>query len=163
MNPYWWLAIAAIMAVVEAVSQGLITLWFVVGGLAAFLAGFLGASFTVQIVVFLIVSIACLALLRPFVLKHRRMGEMHEPTPIGLYARVVERIDPQEQTGRVETHDHMTWAAISADGKPLDVGEQVRVVDQRSVRLVVVRASEYAQSNYVSVVADEGDATSADE
>lgn len=139
MSPYWWLAIAAVMAVVEIVSMGLITIWFVVGGLAAFVAGFLGADLTVQIIVFLVVSIACLALLRPLVMKHRKIGEEHEPTPVGLNAVVIERIDNDALTGRIETPDHMTWAALSADGAPIEEGAQVRVVEQRSIKLVVER------------------------
>jgi len=139
MSPYWWLAIAAVMAVVEIASMGLITIWFVVGGLAAFVAGFVGADLTVQIIVFLVVSIACLALLRPLIIKHRRMGELHEPTPVGQNAVVVERIDNDALTGRIETPDHMTWAALSADGTPIESGTQVRVVEQRSIKLVVER------------------------
>lgn len=137
MNPYWWLAIAAVMAIVEAASQGLITIWFVVGALVAFAAGMLGADLVVQVVIFLVVSVACLALLRPLAMKHRKIGEAHEATPIGLTALVVERIDPQAQTGRIETPDHMTWAALSADGDSIETGAQVRVVDQRSIKLVV--------------------------
>lgn len=139
MSPYWWLAIAAVMAVIELASQSLITVWFVFGAIVAFVAGMLGASLVAQIVIFLVVSLASLALLRPFILKHRRMGEIHEPTQIGRYAIVVERVDPVAQTGRVETDDHMTWAALSADGAPIEVGARVQVVEQRSIRLVVKR------------------------
>ncbi len=139
MNPYWWLAIAAVMAVVEIASQGLITIWFVAGGIAAFVAGILGADLAVQIVVFLAVSIICLVLLRPLIMKHRKIGEAHEPTPVGLSAIVVERIDPQAQTGRVETPDHMTWTALSADGSPIEAGENVHVIDQQSIKLIVKR------------------------
>ena len=144
MNPYWWLAIAVVMAIVELASQGLITIWFVVGGLAAFAAGFFGADLTVQIIVFLVVSLACLVLLRPLIMKHRKIGEAHEPTLVGTYAVVVERIDPQTQTGRVETPDHMTWAALSVDGFPLEEGTQVLVVEQRSIKLVVEECDEGA-------------------
>ena len=139
MNPYWWLGIAIAMAVVEAASQGLITIWFVAGALCAFAAGFLGASLAVQIAVFLAVSIACLALLRPLALKHRRIGAAHEATPVGLNAIVIEGIDNDALTGRIETPDHMTWAALSADGRFIEQGARVRVVEQRSVKLVVER------------------------
>lgn len=139
MNPYWWLAIVAVMAVVEVASQGLITIWFVAGALVAFVAGILGASLVVQVVVFLAVSLACLALLRPLALKHRKIGESHEATPVGQTARVVERIDPQAQTGRVETPDRMSWAALSATGGAIEQGEQVRVTGQQSIKLIVER------------------------
>lgn len=137
MNPYIWLSVAAIMAVIEALSQGLITIWFVVGGIAAFFAGFLGCNDVIQIAIFLVVSLACLALFRPLIIKHRKSGAASEATPIGLTARVVERISPDDQTGRVETPDHMTWAALSASGMPIEEGKNVRVVDHKSVKLVV--------------------------
>ena len=142
MNPYWWLGIAAVMAVIEAVSLGFITIWFVVGALCAFAAALFGANLTVQIIVFLVVSLACLALLRPLALKHRAIGKSHESTPIGLNAVVVERVDEDALTGRVETPDHMTWAALTENGQTIEVGEQVRVVDQRSIKLVVKREDE---------------------
>ena len=139
MNPFVWLGVAAVMAIVEVASLSLITIWFVVGGLAAFLAGFLGAGLAIQIVVFLVVSVACLALLRPLMLKHRAIGQSHESTPVGQQAVVVEALDATNGTGRVETPDHMTWAALSATGEPIEQGAAVRVVDQKSIKLVVER------------------------
>ena len=132
-----WLGVAAAMAIIEALSLTLITVWFVAGGLAAFLAAWAGADIVIQIAVFLVVSIICLVLFRPLALKHRAVGESHESTPVGLSAIVVEPIDNASGAGRVETPDHMTWAAVSADGRPLGQGTRVRVVDQVSVRLVV--------------------------
>lgn len=137
MSPYVWLGVAAAMIVVEAVSLSLVTIWFVVGGLCAFLAAVLGADLTVQVVVFLVVSVACLALFRPLAMKHRSIGAAHEATPVGADAVVVERIDADALTGRVETSDHMTWAALSADGAPIEAGASVRVVGRESIKLVV--------------------------
>ena len=71
MSHFVWLAVAAVAAVAEVLSLGLITLWFVVGALVAFVANLLGVDDLVQIVVFLVVSVACLVLLRPVLLKLR--------------------------------------------------------------------------------------------
>ena len=135
----FWLLVAAAMAVVEAVSFGLITVWFVVGALAAFIAAFCGAGITLQVVVFLAVSVLCLLLLRPFALKHRNAGAAAEPSLIGQQAVVVEPIDNAAAAGRVQTDDHMTWAARSADGLPLATGQEVTVVGQESIKLIVER------------------------
>ena len=137
MSPFVWLAIAAIAAIVEVFSWGLFTMWFVIGGLLAFVVGFLGGPLWLQIVVFLVVSVACLLLLRPLILKHRKQGEEFEATPVGGTAVVVERIDNGAHVGRVETSDHMTWAAISADDSILEPGTRVRVTDKKSIKLVV--------------------------
>ena len=136
-SPFVWLIVAAVMALLEAVSLTFITVWFVVGGLAAFLASLVTESLFVQVTVFLVVSLACLALFRPLVLRHRALGAAHEATPVGQTAVVVEAIDPVAATGRVETPDRMSWAALSATGEPLAPGTPVRVVAFESVKLIV--------------------------
>ncbi len=139
MSPFIWLAVAAVMAVVEIASLGLITMWFVVGALVAFVANLLGFDLFVQVVVFLVVSVLCLAVLRPVFVKYRDRGKQEEPTPVGQIAVVAEAIDNDRLVGRVETPDHMTWAARSADGMPIPAGENVVVVGQESVKLIVER------------------------
>ena len=103
MSPFVWLGVAAVMGVVEIVSLGLITMWFVVGALVAFVASLLGADLVVQLVVFLVVSVACLVGLRPVFVKYRDRGKLEEPTHVGQTAVVVEDVDNDGMTGRVET------------------------------------------------------------
>ena len=131
MSPFIWLAVAAVMAVVEVVSFGLITMWFVIGALAAFAANLLGADLLVQIVV--------LVALRPVFVKYRDRGKQEEPTHVGQTAVVVEDVDNEGLTGRVETDNRMTWAARSADGSFIPQGAVVRIVGQESVKLIVER------------------------
>lgn len=139
MSPFVWLGVALVMGIVEVVSLGLITMWFVVGALVAFVANLVGVDVLVQIVVFLVVSVVCLIVLRPVFVKYRDRGKREEPTVIGLTAIVVEGIDNDRLVGRVKTPDHMSWAARSADGRPIPAGQNVVVVGQESVKLVVER------------------------
>ena len=139
MSPFVWLGVAAVMGVVEIVSLGLITMWFVVGALVAFVASLLGADLVVQLVVFLVVSVACLVGLRPVFVKYRDRGKQEEPTHVGQTAVVVEDVDNEGLTGRVETDNRMTWAARSADGAFIPQGAVVRIVGQESVKLIVER------------------------
>ena len=138
-SPFLWLAVAALAAIIEALSLGLVTMWFVVGALVAFGVAFAGGPLWLQLVTFLVVSIACLVLLRPVILKYRKRGEEHEATPVGTHAVVIEEIDTAALKGRVETPDHMTWAAVSADSSIIEEGAQVRVVGKQSIKLVVER------------------------
>ena len=119
MSPFVWLAVAAVMAVVEVASFGLITMWFVIGALAAFAA--------------------TLVALRPVFVKYRDRGKQEEPTHVGQTAVVVEDVDNEGLTGRVETDNRMTWAARSADGSFIPQGAVVRIVGQESVKLIVER------------------------
>lgn len=139
MSPFIWLAVAAVMAVVEVISLGLITMWFVIGALVAFVANLLGLDMIAQVIVFLVVSVLCLVVLRPVFVKYRDRGKKEEPTVIGQIGIVCEAIDNDRLVGRIETPNHMTWAALSADGLPIAQGENVVVVGQESVKLIVER------------------------
>lgn len=139
MSSFIWLGVAAVMGVIEVLSLGLITMWFVLGALAAFLANLLGFDLVVQLVVFFVVSITCLVVLRPVFLKYRKRGEQEEPDVVGQTAIVVESIDNDRLIGRVETANRMTWAAKSADGTVIPAGSAVVVKDRESIKLIVER------------------------
>lgn len=65
-----WLVIGIIFMIIEAMTVALLTIWFVGGSVAAMILATLGASTLVQIVGFIVVSIALLLLARPMI--HRR-------------------------------------------------------------------------------------------
>lgn len=56
-----WIAAIVVFGIVEAVTVGLVSIWFVLGAVAGLLAAVLGAALWVQIVLFFVVSIAALA------------------------------------------------------------------------------------------------------
>ncbi|NHM16196.1 NfeD family protein [Eggerthellaceae bacterium zg-887] len=139
MYIYVWLAVAAAMAVVEAFTQGLVTVWFVAGALAAFVAALVGADVVVQMVLFLVVSVVCLVALRPFALRFRRAPQATEPTMVGKAAVVCEPLSADGMTGRVRTSQSMTWKACTQNGEALPIGTPVVVVAQDSAKLIVER------------------------
>lgn len=138
---WWWLLVATVAGAVEAALPGLVCIWFVAGGLAAFCAGFLGLPATWQLVVFGGVSVLLLAFLRPAAIALRSSSGSAEADVVGSRARVVEAI-PAGGTGRVETRDGITWAAVSADGAAIASGEAVEVVSRKSVTLSVRPAAD---------------------
>ena len=139
-GPFIWIIVAAIAALIEVASVSLITVWFVIGGLAAFFVGYFGGPILWQLVAFLVVSLVCLALFRPMILKYRAQGESHEATLIGQEATVVETVGGPTQSGRVQTQDRVTWTAFSSDGGTIQPGERVKIVRQESIKLYVERA-----------------------
>lgn len=132
-----WLAVAAVMGIIEAFSLGLVTMWFVAGALAAFAANLFGAGLNLQIILFLVVSLACLVLLRPIIVKYRKRGQESEPTVVGSIGEVTQAIDADGLSGEVKLADRVSWTARSATGVPIALGEKVRVVRQESIKLIV--------------------------
>ena len=70
-----WIAAIVVFGIVEAVTVGLVSIWFVLGAVAGLLAAVLGAALWVQIVLFFVVSIAALAATRPLVQRMLRRDE----------------------------------------------------------------------------------------
>lgn len=139
----FWLALALIMGVAEALSINLITVWFVVGALIAFLSNILGAALIVQAALFLVVSLFGCILFRPYVRRRLKQPVQEgDDLMIGRIAKVIEDIDPNKQTGRVRTADRITWMAISQDGSFIPAGSHVRVHGHDSIKLIVSRCSD---------------------
>ncbi|MDD6526903.1 MAG: NfeD family protein, partial [Oscillospiraceae bacterium] len=72
-NLFWvWIALAVIFGVVEAATAQIVTIWFAVGSVGALIANVVGAGTTIQLVVFVAVSILTLIIARPYLKKFTR-------------------------------------------------------------------------------------------
>ena len=140
---WFWLGAIVFFGVVEGVTAGLVSIWFVLGAAAVLIAALLNAALAVQFVVFLIVSALALIATRPLV-KKLRAGK---PVPtnldrvIGAAGRVTETVDNSIASGAVYV-DGKTWTARSADGSILPKGQMVRIVKMEGVKLFVEKSNE---------------------
>ena len=75
VDPIFWLLAAIGFVVLEAMTLNLVSIWFAVGSAAALLSCLVVASFRVQAVVFIAVSILCLLALTPG--QSCRVAEIH--------------------------------------------------------------------------------------
>ena len=71
ISPIFWLAAAVGFLALEASTFNMTSIWFAIGSAAALLCCVFTGSFRVQAVVFLVVSILCLAAFRPLAAKLR--------------------------------------------------------------------------------------------
>ena len=147
-----WTAAIILFGVVEAATAGLVSIWFVAGALAALVAAFVDAPLTVQVVLFLAVSAAALAMTRP--LLRRITTAKATPTNadrvLGALVKVTETIDNENSTGAVYA-DGKTWTARSVDGTVFPVGSQVRVDAMEGVKLLVTQSEKPAQAEKLEV------------
>ena len=140
LTAFLWLAAAIILAIVEANTVQLVSIWFAAGALAAMVPAILGLSFTVQFAVFTVVSILTLAVTRPFVRKKLTVQkvETNSRALIGKVGKVIQPIDNLMSQGRVAV-DEIDWSARSEDGKPIPAGEEVLIKEIQGVKLIVER------------------------
>ncbi len=135
-----WLFAAAFFAIAEmATPVSFFMAPFAVGSFAAALLAFAGVSVPVELVVFLVVSVATLIALRP--LAHRLDRQALDDGVgsrrlLGRPATVVEDIPAGDDVGMVRV-DREQWRAQSTDGTALPAGTAVRVADVQGTRLIV--------------------------
>ena len=136
--PVMWLIILVVLALAEAATINLVSIWFAAGALTALLVSLFCQNFWIQLVVFLLVSTLCLALVRP--LAQKKFTPHLRPTNLdlllGQYGVVTEDIDNEAGTGAVYV-DGKTWTARSSDGSVIPIGTKVTVERMEGVKLFV--------------------------
>ncbi len=138
MMIWLWLGAIVVFGVVEALTAGLVSIWFVAGSVAALAAAIAQMSQTIQVMVFLAVSAIALAATRPLIRKflRRRAEPTNLDRVLGEVARVTETVDNRNSTGAVYV-DGKTWTARSADGTVIPAGEEVCIEKMEGVKLFV--------------------------
>lgn len=137
--PIVWLLAMVALLIIEAIVPGLISIWFAIGSLAALLASLLHAPLWLQIVWFLVVSIAALVLTRSLAIKY--VNSRTQPTNadvlIGKECIVTEEIDDLLGTGAVKVDGKVWTARTGKDGLRLMKGDKARVLRIEGVKLIV--------------------------
>ena len=128
-----WLALMIGFLVVEgACPFHLVSIWFAAGSLVAMIAALLHAELWLQIVLFLVVSIALLVAMLPLVKKvlKPKIVNTNVDAVIGTRGYVTETVDNLAATGQVKLGG-MYWTARSEDGKiiPVDTLVQVKRIE----------------------------------
>lgn len=137
----FWLIAFIIFVVGEAVTVGLIAIWFAIGALGAMLTAALGGGLWLQIVVFLILSAVSLMLFKPLSQKwmtSHKTARTNADRVIGESALVTEDIDNTRATGQVQV-DGQIWTARSAHDVVIPAGSQVKVLSIQGVKVMVER------------------------
>lgn len=139
----FWVVALVVFLIVEAVTAGLVSIWFVFGSLVALICAALGAAVWLQIFWFVIVSVATLVLTRPLVKRYvdSRSVATNADRSIGRTAVVTERIDNLAAAGAVKL-DGVVWTARSTDDAvAIEAGERVTVRAIEGVKLIVERTA----------------------
>ena len=133
-----WLALMVFFLVVEAASVSLVSIWFAAGSLGALVASALNTPLWVQILVFLVLSGALLACLRPFAKKFikPKITATNTDSVIGSAGFVTEDIDNLSARGQVKLGG-MLWSARSTSGNPICKDTKVTVDRIEGVKVFV--------------------------
>lgn len=135
----FWLALAIVLCVIEAVTFQMVAIWFALGALVAIIPGIMGLNIWIQFAVFLLVSLMAVIGTRPFVNKVLKLRKVHTNADslIGQVGVVVtDSVEGEIISGRVIVSSQ-EWAACTVDGMSLHKGDRVLVKAIEGVKLVV--------------------------
>lgn len=139
-----WLLIAAFAFIVEAITVGLVSIWF---GCAALVASGFALVFKnvfpssvvfliCQIILFVLLSVLFLYLTKPLMKKFVKTEKTNADLIIGKEALVLEDIDNLNGTGSVKIGG-IVWTAKSFDDAKIEKGKKVTVKEIAGVSAIV--------------------------
>lgn len=133
---YFWLLLVVITVIAETLTAGLVTIWFAIGAVAAFISSLLIKNVALQTIIFVIVSALSLVLTRPLVKNKLSASKVktNADRVIGQKAVVIEDIDPIHGSGQVKVSGKV-WSAKAEEN--IKTGETVDVLQIEGVHLIV--------------------------
>lgn len=140
----FWIAVSVIAFVFEAVTVGLVSVWF---GMAALVTALFSSALRntfssgmlfvlCQVIVFTAFSALFLYLTKPLSKKLLKTEQTNAPAIIGKEALVLEDIDNLNNTGSIKIGG-IVWAAKSENNEIIRKGEKVTVKEIAGVSAVV--------------------------
>lgn len=135
---YVWLGILILAIIAEAVTAGLVSIWFVPSALAAMILALCNVPVYLQVTVFLGLSIILLIFSRTIWKKYTSFKPV-EPTNadalIGQIGIVTEAINNIDASGEVKVNGQH-WSARSQNGVPIEKDKHVRILSIEGVKLI---------------------------
>jgi membrane protein implicated in regulation of membrane protease activity len=134
-----WLGVAILLGVAELASMDLILMMLAAGALVGMLVALVGAGFAVSAIAAAVASVACLALVRPQLVKRLHSGpelSLGHGKLVGQQGVVTQRITGLE-SGRVKLGGEI-WSALPYDESlVIDPGSTVEVLQIRGATAYV--------------------------
>lgn len=135
-----WLIIVILLAILEAMTINLVSIWFIASGLVSLFLSFVIDSFCILFIIFVALGLLLMIITRPILLKKfaRKDVKTNLDRVIGMEGLVTEEIS-KLKVGEVKV-DGKRWSAIS-DQK---ITEGTRIIVERveGVKLCVRKGEE---------------------
>lgn len=133
-----WLIVTVLAGIFEAITVGLVSIWFAFGGFAALIADRLNVPVSYQLIIFIVVSALTMLIIKPIAEKNIKAG--HQATNadslVGKEGIVTEEIDNISNKGEIKIGG-LKWSAKSLNSEVIPIKAIVEVKDIVGVKLIV--------------------------
>ena len=139
---YVWLVAIIILGFIEAITEGIVSIWFVISGLLALIVSLFTDVFLIQFAIFVIVGIILMITTRSSVSKYLKVNPVRTNLDrvIGMKGIVTEDIK-KDKYGEVRV-DGKSWTAYSKDDKVIKKDEFVEILNIDGNKLAVKKIKE---------------------
>lgn len=132
-----WGVVLAILIIAELSTAQMVSIWFAVGAIGAFIAALFSIPLIWQFAIFTLLSILLLIFTRPIFSKTvKDYTPTNSELDIGKTAVIIEDVDNLKGTGRA-TLNGVDWIAVSKNNEPIPEGSIVIVEDIQGSKLLV--------------------------
>ena len=139
---YVWLVAIIILGFIEAITEGIVSIWIVISGLLALVVSLFTDVFLIQFAIFVIVGIILMITTRSSVSKYLKVNPVRTNLDrvIGMKGIVTEDIK-KDKYGEVRV-DGKRWTAYSKDDKVIKKDEFVEILNIDGNKLAVKKIKE---------------------
>ena len=133
-----WFAAIVLAVIIEALTNQLVSIWFVAGGIVALIVSLFDAPLWLQCLLYVLVSAVTLLATRPLSRKllHLKKEDTNADRYIGKTGTILVEVNNSEGKGQVEVMGSV-WSARSENGGVIPAGSSVLVKEITGVKLVV--------------------------
>lgn len=139
-----WLCIFVLALVIETITSELVSIWFAFGAIVSIILSLInGVAWWIELIVFMVVSIASLLCLRPITNKFMKKNDVQSNIDeiIGTKGVILKEAD-ELNFGEVKVKG-VVWTAVpSIDTKKLEKNDIVTIVAIEGNKLIVKKVEE---------------------
>ncbi len=134
-----WLGVIVASVVVEALTVGLVSIWFLPSAIASLILSIVSVPVWVQVLVFFAGSLVMFAIFKFWLSRYIKPKKIptNADSLIGETATVTEDIDNLSETGAAKIRGLVWTARSSDDGVRIESGKHVKVKEIRGNKLIV--------------------------
>ena len=139
----YWIIASLIFAFIELLAPTMFFLHLAAGALITAIVAYFGANLTIQIAVFIVISLISLLFVRPIFMKKKEQKTELEEQYIGKTAEVIEEIGTEgtDKIGKIKVYDEI-WNAKSINDCPISTGKFVKIAKIDSLTMYVEKIGE---------------------
>lgn len=137
----FWIIIAAVSIIIDIVTSNFLFAWFTIGAIAAMIADFLGISFGVQVIIFLVINLITVSLGYPWIKKKFKKSVKRTPLMEETYiGRIMKAEEDIIEKARVKV-DGIYWTVLNT-GDEIKAGENFKIIGIEGIKLIIKKEEE---------------------